>query len=59
MKVNTRALLEQCIEQGLEVGYRIAHKHADDPKPEHLSNCIERAIWVEIDQFFIFKGEDV
>jgi hypothetical protein len=55
MKPNIRALLEQCIGQGTQVGYQFAHKHTVDPTPEHLRSCIERAIWVEIDEFFTFE----
>lgn len=54
MKPNTRALLEHCIERGIEAGYNHAHKHTDKPSSEHLRNQIEQYIWLEIDQFFVF-----
>jgi hypothetical protein len=57
MKVNTRALLERCIEEGLRDGYRRAHKHVDKPSEIGMKCAIEDAIWLHIDEFFEFDDE--
>jgi hypothetical protein len=59
MHANTRALLERCIDEGLERGYRLAHKHTDKPSEEGMRDSMWGAIWLEIDSYFSFEGEEV
>lgn len=55
MKVNMRLLLERCVEDGIERGYRRAHKHTDEPSEQHILSQIQDAIWLEIDEYFNFE----
>ena len=55
MKANMRVLLERCIEDGLERGYRHAHKHTDTPSPASITTAQNDAIWLEIDTYFEFE----
>lgn len=57
MKVNMRLLLERCVEDGIERGYRRAHKHTDEPSEQHILSQIHDAIWLEIDEYFNFETE--
>lgn len=58
MKVDLRMLLERCIEDGLERGYRQAHKHTEDPGWGRITTAQNDAIWLEIDTFFKFDDND-
>ena len=58
MKVDMRMLLERCIEDGLERGYRQAHKHTDDPSPAGITTAQNDAIWLEIDTYIKFDDND-
>ncbi len=58
MKVDMRMLLERCIEDGLERGYRRAHKHTDNPSPAGITTAQNDAIWLEIDTYFKFDDND-
>ncbi len=55
MRPNTRKILEECIENGVVVGYARAHKHGEHPERHHIQECIEGAIWLEIDERFDFE----
>lgn len=55
MKVRTRVLLEECIDRGIERGYRRAFKHTDSPSEVHIVSQINDAIWLEIDTYFNFE----
>ena len=57
MKVNERALLESCIETGIQFGLNRAHKHTDEPSEHVVAEQIENAIWYEIDQYFVFERD--
>ena len=57
MKVNTRALLEKCIEDGLRDGWRRAHKHVENPHETTIKTDIEDAIWLYLDTYFKFEEE--
>jgi len=57
MKPRIRTILERAIREGMEHGYRAAHKHTDAPEPEHLLGAIDDAIWLEIDTVFDFEDE--
>ena len=55
MRANVRTILERCIEQGAERGYRRAFKHTDSPSESHILSQIDDAIWLEIDTYFDFE----
>ena len=59
MRARTRALLERCIDEGLERGYRLAHKHTGKPSEEGMRDSMWEAIWLEIDSFFEFNENDL
>jgi len=54
MRPKTRAILEECIENGVVLGYSKAHKHTDYPEKYTIQQNIEDAIWLEIDERFDF-----
>ena len=56
MIVNTRAVLERCIENGIQAGLRRAYKHTDTPTQETITECIDMYIWLELDDLFFFPG---
>lgn len=47
-KVNTLKVLERCIEDGTDIGYRRAHKHNSAPSESELKLAIVNSILVEI-----------
>jgi len=54
MRPKIRQILEECIENGVVVGYSKAHKHTDYPERYTIQQSIEDAIWFEIDERFDF-----
>lgn len=58
MTPDIRAILERCIEVGIDFGYDRAHKHGDNPTEQHIKSEIENAIWSEIDRYFKFEDEE-
>ena len=54
MKANMHKILEHCIDTGLELGWRRAHKHTDTPSAELLKNSIEQALWDELYEWVVF-----
>lgn len=55
MKPKIRAILDECIEVGIERGYHYAHKHDSNPDYYNIFAQIENAIWLEIDEKFDFE----
>jgi hypothetical protein len=58
MKPNTYKLLMECVETGIALGWRRAHKHNDNPDEEAIKLAIEDAIQTEICEWFKFNDED-
>lgn len=58
MKPNTYKLLMECVETGIALGWRRAHKHNDTPDEEAIKLAIEDAIQTEICEWFKFNDED-
>jgi hypothetical protein len=52
------ALMSQCIEDGIEMGYARAFKHTDDPEERHIKDCINIAVLEMINETFIFDKEE-
>lgn len=55
MKPKIRKILEDCIEVGVVHGLEKAHKHTDNPTRPLITESIENAIWLEIDEHFDFE----
>jgi len=47
-------VLQQCIEHGIELGWNRAHKHQDNPDPEHIKEQIYEEIMNEIHEWFVW-----
>ena len=56
MKVNTHKILEHCVETGIELGWRRAHKHTNTPGTDLIKNSIEQAIWDELYEWINFRN---
>ena len=54
MTPNMHKILEHCVDTGLELGWRRAHKHTDAPSAELIKNSIEQAIWDELYEWVVF-----
>lgn len=54
MQANEYAVLQRAIEEGIQAGWRRAHKHADDPHEETIFDQIESAIMCNIAEMFFF-----
>ena len=55
LKVNVYAVLQECIETGIEAGYNKAHKHNDNPSASHIKEQIEHYIMLQISEKFKFE----
>lgn len=53
----TYILIERAIEEGIEYGYKKAHKHWDDPDEETLKECILTAIMLQLDEIMNFEED--
>lgn len=54
MKPDYYKLLSMCVEAGVAAGYRMAHKHTDEPSEEYVLKCIEESVMSEISDWFHF-----
>ena len=57
MKVKLYGIIERAIEEGIELGYRRAFKHTDDPSEEQIVESISRAVMFNIDEVMSFDDE--
>lgn len=58
MKVRTKLVLEECIERGTARGWRLAHKHVENPTEGAILERIEEAIMAEIYEWFSFDDDE-
>jgi hypothetical protein len=58
MKPKTRVILEMAIEQGVRRGYRLAHKHVENPGEESILDRIGDCVMSEIYEYFTFDTEE-
>lgn len=56
MRPDSYKLLDMCVENGINLGYRRAYKHNDNPSEEVLKEQIQIAIMNEISEWFIFES---
>lgn len=54
LKVNTYEILDRAIENGINCGYRRAHKHTDSPTEDQLKEEIRKAVMLEACEVFKF-----
>ena len=57
MKVKTRVILEQAIEEGVNRGWRLAHKHVENPEEHAIIDRINDAVMSQIYEYFSFDDE--
>lgn len=57
MKAKEYNLIAECVENGVMLGWNRAHKHTDQPDPQHVRECIERAVLNEICEWFDFEDK--
>ena len=57
MKLNYRKLIEDCIETGIERGWRRAHKHNETPHSDVIQSTIHDCIMEQFYEYFIFDNE--
>lgn len=59
MKPKMRVILEIAIEQGVQRGWRLAHKHAENPGEHVIIDRIHDAVMSEIYEYFSFQEDDL
>lgn len=55
MRPNVLKLIEQCVEDGIILGWNKAHKHTDDPSPKIVQEQISYSVMSEIHEWFKFE----
>ncbi len=58
MKVKTQVILEMAIEQGVARGWRLAHKHVENPEGHVIIDRINDAVMSAITEYFTFEDGD-
>jgi hypothetical protein len=58
MRPKIRVILEQAIEEGVRRGYRLAHKHDDNPLEELIIDRISETVMAQMYEYFTFDEED-
>ena len=58
MKPKIHAILEMAIEQGVQRGWRLAHKHMDNPQEYVIVERINFAVMEQIYEYFTFDEFD-
>lgn len=58
LRVNVYVLLAECIERGLAIGYRRAHKHTDDPGEDAILEHQQREIMNAVSEYFTFGNPE-
>jgi len=58
MKVKTQVILEMAIEQGVQRGWRLAHKHVENPEEHAIIDRINDCVMSAITEYFTFEDGD-
>ena len=58
MKVKTQVILEMAIEEGVQRGWRLAHKHVENPEEHAIIDRINDAVMSAITDYFTFEDSD-
>ena len=54
----SQAVLEMCVDAGIERGWHRAHKHNDDPDEQTIKNEIALCVMGEIYEWFNFEEKE-
>lgn len=57
MKANEYRVLSDCVERGVNYGYRRAFKYVENPDEEAIKDAIENAVMSEICEYFGFAED--
>lgn len=55
MKAREYELLHMAVEDGVDVGYKSAHRHTDTPTKAMLKDCVRREVMGQICEWFDFE----
>jgi hypothetical protein len=55
MKPREYNLIARCVEEGIMLGWNRAHKHDENPDPQHIRDSIELSVISEICEWFDFE----
>lgn len=55
LKVNVYNLLSDCIDRGIDIGYRRAHKHTETPGEDIIKESIFNEVTNQICEYFVFE----
>lgn len=58
MRVDTYAVLDECVENGINYGWRRAHKHVEDPDEDAIREAIHAGVMLMISERFRFDEEE-
>jgi hypothetical protein len=58
MKAKTYQLIQECVENGVQLGFNRAHKHTDTPSDDELQNKIIDSVMLEICEWFSFNEDE-
>jgi hypothetical protein len=58
MKVRAYSVLSRAVEEGVEYGWRRAHKHTETPDPETIKDQIMTGVMNEICEYFDFDDHE-
>jgi hypothetical protein len=58
MRVNTRAVLEDCLERAVMHALRNIDDALTDAQTRQLERKLEQELWLQIDTYFSFEGND-
>jgi hypothetical protein len=56
-KINLYKLIERSVDDGIEAGWRRAHKHTNEPEPSYVREQIETAIMNAVSEWLEYSGE--
>jgi hypothetical protein len=58
MKPKSIAVLDMCIDNGIESGWRAAHKYDDNPPETRIKEAIRDALAYQFYEWFDFEGKN-
>jgi hypothetical protein len=58
MKVNTRAVLEDCLDKAVMHALRNIDDSLTDTQIKQLENKLEQELWLQLDTYFDFEHHD-
>jgi hypothetical protein len=59
MKAKEYTLLANCIESGVESGWRYAYKYTDSPSRDTILNAIVESVLLEVSEAFWLDEEEL